>query len=238
MAVSRILVVTAVAAERDAVLAGLRAATATATVDAIVLQGRAEGQVQTAAGLVDVIVGGVGPVAAAVSATRQLAAGYDLVLAAGIAGGFAPAAIGDVVVADAVVHADLGVDTEAGFTSMAELGWGEVVFPSDPTLVAAIADRTGAIRGTVLSLSAVTGTARRRDALLAAHPGAAAEAMEGIGICRAAQAFNIPFAEIRAISNAVGPRDRDAWRIDEALAALGSALGRLTAAPLPSAASR
>jgi futalosine hydrolase len=31
-------------------------------------------------------------------------------------------------------------------------------------------------------------------------------------------------AEIRAISNPVGPRERASWRIDEALAALGAAV--------------
>jgi futalosine hydrolase len=39
----------------------------------------------------------------------------------------------------------------------------------------------------------------------------------------------IGFAEIRAISNAVGPRDRDAWQIPAALAALGRALAGVAA---------
>jgi futalosine hydrolase len=34
--------------------------------------------------------------------------------------------------------------------------------------------------------------------------------------------------EIRAISNPVGPRDRAAWRIPEALAALTEGFGKLT----------
>ena len=42
----------------------------------------------------------------------------------------------------------------------------------------------------------------------------------------------IPFAEVRTISNLVGPRDRAAWRIGDALAALrdvGAALATLEA---------
>ena len=46
----------------------------------------------------------------------------------------------------------------------------------------------------------------------------------------AAVMAGLPFAELRTISNAVGPRDRDAWRITDALAALervGAALASL-----------
>ena len=46
----------------------------------------------------------------------------------------------------------------------------------------------------------------------------------------AAARAGVPFAEVRAISNAVGPRDRQAWRIDDALTALrrvGGALATL-----------
>jgi futalosine hydrolase len=40
----------------------------------------------------------------------------------------------------------------------------------------------------------------------------------------------LPVLEIRTVSNAVGPRDRAAWRIGEALAALTTAFGKLPAA--------
>src|SRR2546423_804787 len=58
---------------------------------------------------------------------------------------------------------------------------------------------------------------------------AAAEAMEGFGVATAAAMAELPFVEIRAISNAVGPRDREAWRIDAALEAL-STVGQTLAA--------
>ncbi|MEC0067451.1 futalosine hydrolase, partial [Paenibacillus thiaminolyticus] len=54
-------------------------------------------------------------------------------------------------------------------------------------------------------------------------PGAAAEAMEGYGVAVAARQFGLPAFEIRSISNAVGPRNRAAWRIPEALKALEAA---------------
>jgi len=54
-------------------------------------------------------------------------------------------------------------------------------------------------------------------------PGAAAEAMEGFGVAVAAQNMGIPFLEIRAVSNPVGPRNRGAWKIEAALERLAEA---------------
>jgi futalosine hydrolase len=50
-----------------------------------------------------------------------------------------------------------------------------------------------------------------------------AEAMEGYGVACAAQAAGLPFAELRTISNPIGPRDRAAWRLREAFSALTEA---------------
>ncbi|WP_442950188.1 phosphorylase family protein, partial [Paenibacillus sp. 1-18] len=55
-----------------------------------------------------------------------------------------------------------------------------------------------------------------------------AEAMEGYGVAVAANKLGLPVMEIRTISNAVGPRDRAAWRIKEALQALEAAFSTLT----------
>jgi futalosine hydrolase len=222
---ARILVVTAVAAERDAVLAGRSPAIG-------MVAGLEVHRAMTAAGLVDVVCGGIGPVAAAVTAGCVLRQSYDLAISAGIAGGFPAAELGAVVVADTVIHADLGAETADGFVSMAELGWGPLRFATHPELAAEFAARTQAIAGSVLTVSTVTGTQRRADQLLAEHPDAVAEAMEGVGVYLAASRAGVPFAEVRTIANPVGPRDRAGWRIGDALAALTDAAGRLFAEPL------
>jgi futalosine hydrolase len=226
MSAARILVVTAVAAERDAVLAGREPALGT-------LEGLQVRRAITAAGLVDVVSGGVGPVAAAVTTACLLAKPYDLAVSAGIGGGFPAAEVGSVVVADAVVHADLGAETADGFVSMAELGWGPVRYPVEAALAAEFGRRTGAVTGAVLTVSTVTGSRQRADELLASHPDAVAEAMEGFGVCLAAARAGVPFAEVRTIANPVGPRERESWRIAEALGALSTAFDRLLAEPLP-----
>jgi futalosine hydrolase len=224
---TRILVVTANEAERDAVLAGLAGRPAAGVVHGLPVL-----RALTGAGLLDVACGGVGPVTAAVSSGCLLRQHYDLALSAGIGGGFPPAEVGAVVVADAVVHADLGAETQQGFASMAELGWGAVRYPVDEALAAELGRRTGAVTGAVLSVSTVTGSQQRADQLLARHPDAVAEAMEGVGVCLAAGQAGVPFAELRAIANPVGPRRRESWRIPDALAALSAAFDRLLAEPL------
>jgi futalosine hydrolase len=223
---TRILVITAAAAERDAVVSGRQAAIG--MVDGIEVH-----RAITAAGMVDVVAGEVGLAASTVATCCALRAGYDLVVCSGVAGGFPAAGLSSVTVAHAVVHADLGAQTETGFSSMAELGWGPVRFELDQHLVEVVAHRTGAITGSVLTVSTVTGTQARADELRAAHPDAVAEAMEGVGVYRAASRFGVPFVEIRTISNQVGPRNRNEWRITEALAALTGAFDRLLASPLP-----
>ncbi|MEO3978635.1 futalosine hydrolase [Streptomyces sp. CAU 1734] len=192
-----------------------------------------------AAPFVDVLVGGVGPAAAAAAASKALSAAsgsapYDLVVSAGIGGGFAERApVGSLVVADAVVAADLGADSPGGFLPVDELGFGRTVHLPPAALAARAAGLAGAVHAPVLTVSTVTGTAARAAELRARHPRAAAEAMEGFGVAEAAALHGVPVLEIRAVSNPVGPRDRAAWRIGDALTALSTAfrlLGPLLAA--------
>ncbi|WP_217171433.1 futalosine hydrolase [Streptomyces sp. AC512_CC834] len=186
----------------------------------------------------DLLDAGVGPARAAASTAAALTAAaldgspYDLVVSAGIGGGFAPDApagslVGSLVVADAITAADLGAETADGFLPVTELGFGTVTHHPPAGLVAAVATATGARPGTVLTGSTVTGTAERAALLRARHPRALAEAMEGFGVAEAAAAHGVPVLELRAVSNPVGPRDRAAWRIGEALTALTDAFGKL-----------
>ncbi|CAL9536215.1 Futalosine hydrolase [Streptomyces sp. enrichment culture] len=185
----------------------------------------------------DLLAAGVGPALAAASTATALTAAalagrpYALVVSAGIAGGFAPhAPVGSLVVADEITAADLGAETADGFLPVTDLGFGTVTHRPPPDLVRTVAAATGARPGTVLTGSTVTGTAARADALRARHPRALAEAMEGFGVAEAAAAHGTPVLELRAVSNPVGPRDRAAWRIGDALAALTDAFGKLTPA--------
>ncbi|MEK5164801.1 futalosine hydrolase [Paenibacillus sp. FSL R5-0527] len=205
----RVLIMTAVEAERDAVQRGLG--------------GHAGAEVRLA---------GVGPAAAAAATAAALAAAggeFELVISAGIGGGFhGVAEVGSLVVASEIIAADLGAETPDGFASVDELGFGSARIAVERRLAARWADALAAAGlpayyGPVLTLSTATGTAETAEALRARFPGAGAEAMEGYGVAEAARQFGLPSLELRAISNAVGPRRRELWKIGDALQALEQA---------------
>ncbi|MFD9002804.1 futalosine hydrolase [Streptomyces sp. NPDC059582] len=222
----RVLVTTAVPAERDAVAQAFAGAVREERLPGVTLR-------QVAGGY-DLLAAGVGPALAAASTATALTAAalrgapYALVVCAGIGGGFQPAApVGSLVVADEITAADLGAETADGFLPVTELGFGTVTHRPPETLVRALTAALGARSGAVLTVSTVTGTAERAAGLRARHPRALAEAMEGFGVAEAAAAHDTPVLEIRAVSNPVGPRDRAAWRIGDALAALTEGFGKL-----------
>lgn len=177
----------------------------------------------------EVLLGGVGPVAAAAATSARLArGGVDLVISAGIGGGFAPLAPGDVAVASTIVFADLGAETADGFVPLPSLGFGQVSWSVPAALAVSLADRTGGHLGTILTVATVTGSAAGADAMLGRFPDAVGEAMEGAGVAAAASLHGVAVAEVRAISNLVGPRDRDAWQVPLALSSLRRAFAELS----------
>ncbi|OZQ67238.1 futalosine hydrolase [Paenibacillus taichungensis] len=245
----RVLIVTAVDAEKEAVLRGLgdqaahfdviaagvgpasaaagtaaALAFATAAAGAKALAQSSAAPSETDAAQASAASSRPGPLAG-----TGLTPAYTLVVSAGIGGGFPGRAdVGSLVVADAMVAADLGSQTPDGFLSVDELGFGSSRVAADAALAARLRhelQRAGLAvsEGTAVTVSTATGTAETAAELLRRVPDAAAEGMEGFGVATAAQQFGVPALELRAISNAVGPRDRDAWRIKDALNALQAA---------------
>jgi futalosine hydrolase len=211
-----VLVVTAVAPERDAVL---RDVPSDADVEAVVC--------------------GVGPVAAATATAADLAVHpRKLVVSAGICGGFdGRAAVGDVVVATSAVAADLGCRTDEGLLTLADLGLDQDD-RAQLAVSAAWADRLAAAglvvrTGEMLTLSCMTGTDVDGKALADRHPDAVAEAMEGWGVAWAGRYFGVQTAEIRAVSNIIGRRDPTTWDIAGAFDALARACAIVLTGPLP-----
>jgi futalosine hydrolase len=204
----RILIMTSVEAEREAILRGIGSDSR-----------------------IDVKLAGVGPISAGIQTAKALAADeYDLVINMGIAGGFADKAeVGSLVIANEMVSADLGAESPEGFIILDELGFGastRVEADGDLGEILLEAIKAAGISvqaGNILTLSTVTGTAETTSKLQHREPGALAEAMEGYGVAMAAKEFGLPVLEIRSISNPIGPRDRSAWRIKGALVTLESA---------------
>lgn len=210
-----LLVVTAVEAERDAVMRDVGPAAA-----------------------VNVVVAGVGPVAAAIGTAAAIAKFPDtsLVISAGIAGGFrGRIAIGDIAIADRITFADLGARTDAGFLTLTEMGLRQD--SSYTATDAEVVDRLAracvpVVRGELLTLACMTGTDDDAALLASRHPRAIAEAMEGFGVAAAARNAGLRFAEVRAISNTIGKRDPSIWNIPGAFDALAQAFALLLKEPL------
>jgi futalosine hydrolase len=234
-----VLVICAVEAERDAVVRNLGPTTPAE------VAGLSGVTVDTAAGTLQVFHSGPGPVAAAITTATLLALGpgCELVVSAGIAGGFrGRAEIGDVVLADQVVAADQGVVTDEGFSTLRDLG-----LPGNGGYAMANSEHRARLAagpyrlraGDVLTLSCMTGTDARATELADRYPRAVAEAMEGYGVVEAVlrdyprTGRNLAFAEIRAISNIIGRRDRSTWNIPLAFGALADAMSTLLSEPLP-----
>ncbi len=216
----RVLVVTAVEAERAAVQTGL------GSTDRAAIPGRTEPAERAApaglgpapaagaepaarAGLgsapaagVSVEVVGVGSARAAAATARLLARAehygrpFDAVLCAGIAGGFAGRVdVGGLAIATESIAADLGADSPDGFLGLDELGFGTARLTADPTLVQRLGSALpGAVLGPILTVSTVTGTADGTRAIRRRHPDAVAEAMEGFGVASAASLWSPPAA--------------------------------------------
>lgn len=231
----RFLVVTAVTAERDAVIFGLRANHLSYHI------GPYEASSFTAAaGEVVAVAGGVGPSAAAAVTATALAMGhYDVCINIGVAGTFRDGGLDvtGIAVASELVAADLGAWAPDGFIDLGAMGLDGSggVKPPAPW-VSFVADRLSALPvavGKVLTLSAMTGTDARADELFEKH-GAVAEAMEGTGMAEAAMHHSTPVMEIRTMSNLVGDRDREVWELQPALARISELTPLIFGAPWPS----
>jgi futalosine hydrolase len=193
---------------------------------------------------VDIVLSGIGPVNAAHALTHRLmtAPRPSLVIQTGVAGAYVGAQleVGTVALASEEIYADLGVLTLDGWKSVEEIGIPLVdaigdrparfnAFPMDPGLVRgaeAACEGILARTGKFLTLSQVTGVRTLGDALHARF-GALCESMEGAAAAHVCALHEVPFLEVRGISNLVEDRDRSSWRVRDAAEGAQAAARRL-----------
>lgn len=193
---------------------------------------------------VRVVVTGLGAVNTAYALARALGSGPrpSLVIQMGIAGAFVGTGleIGDAVLATEEIYGDVGVLTPDGWLPADAIGIPLVQgrdgrpplfnrFPCDPALVARATALTGPLlarSGRFLTLAQVTGAATL-GAALHARFGALCESMEGAAAAQVCAIEGLPFLEVRGISNLVEDRNREAWRIPDAVAAAQAVVRRL-----------
>lgn len=180
-------------------------------------------------------VTGVGPINAAFTLGKLLGENPRVngVISLGIAGTFdiAKAPLGSSVIASAETWADYGLYTADGVDPRG-IGFGQTddalnpvwnTIELQPDVVLQQLELTRpahCTEGASLTVAAASGTAERAQQMRKAHA-PLIENMEGFGLALGCLRHEIPFLEIRTISNVVGSRAAEDWCIDEAFAALG-----------------
>jgi futalosine hydrolase len=192
-------------------------------------------------------VGGMGKVNAAHAATLMLAEfAPEALIVFGVGGAYpsSGAAIGDVALAHEEIAGDEGVLTNEGFKDTEYIGIpllktvSAVIYNTYPAPEAllkralhtlATSGEPGSSNvhfGTFVTLSTCTGTAQRAKELEDRHQGLC-ENMEGAAIAQVAGLHNIPWLEVRGISNIVENRDLKKWNIPMAAEAAQKAVARI-----------
>jgi futalosine hydrolase len=173
---------------------------------------------------------GVGKVNAAMALAAYAASHpVERALLFGIAGAYPGSglALGQAVLIGEEVEADLGLREglkRLGFPALRKGGARYYNrFPLDPGLTASLKEGLGLGLATGLTRDLVSESLEEAQAL-AQRWGAEVESMEGAAFARACLALGVRGAELRAISNPAGVRDRGAWRLKEALTALERAV--------------
>ncbi|MFN2557259.1 MAG: futalosine hydrolase [Nitriliruptorales bacterium] len=184
---------------------------------------------------------GIGRASTAFHLARLLLDRPQAVLQVGVGGAFPEGPpLGGIALATEDVYADLGVATEEGWLAAEAVGIPLLerggtrfynVFPCAPAPTAAAAASLDAPRGRFVTVETVTGSAARAGELARRHR-PIVESMEGAAAAHACALDDVPFVQLRAISNVVGPRDRSAWRLDGAVRTAANAASEVAATVL------
>lgn len=166
---------------------------------------------------IDLLITGIGMVATAYYTGKALNDSYDAAINMGICGSFnRNLEPGDVVNVYEDSFAELGAEDGDAFLSLEAMGLEGVATVSNR--------KYGALSSTIELLPKVTGitvnTTHGSDASIEKvfsrfHP--YVESMEGAAFMYACDNENIPYVQIRAVSNYVERRNRESWKIPLAI---------------------
>lgn len=175
---------------------------------------------------------GMGKVNAAQAATALLESRRVRgILNFGVAGAYPGSGleVGDVALASACIYGDEGVEAPTGWMSTEGIGipllerrgvrtFNEFALDGARVQRARESLEAEGIRAAVgpfVTLSACSGTAARGEELTQRF-GALCEGMEGAALAHVAALYDVPFVELRAVSNHVEDRDLSRWRLRDA----------------------
>ncbi len=178
---------------------------------------------------ITVLITGVGGMAATWALTHQIGLRKpDLIIQAGIAGTFTNRPLGDVVAVGGEIVGDLGVWEKDSFRTLFDMKFAD---PDKAPYTAGILvnpykellDLTCLDIVLSSSVNEIT-TSAERIRWHQQNTGAIVESMEGASLHYVCLQENVPFLQIRAVSNKVGIRDKTQWDIRSSIANLNAKL--------------
>jgi len=168
---------------------------------------------------ISTFVAGIGMVNMAINLFNHLKdTTYDHIILAGIAGSFTDMALCSLVEVTSQQYGDLGVETSNGFLSLSDIKLVE-----NDEILRNNGHYPVLKEVSSISVNSVTGSAKIAEQRKEQFK-ADIEVMEGIAFSQVCRQLNIDYAEIRCISNYVEERNKDAWRVNEAIAELNEFL--------------
>lgn len=178
---------------------------------------------------VDIEITGVGAPATMYHLQKRLQQiDYDIVIQAGIAGTFnSEYKLGEVVIVKQDTFADIGMEESSVFTSIYQTGLADKnEFPFiDGWLVndhPVIAKQKIPLAKAVTINKVSDSELQKQQLIRSFSPGI--ESMEGAALHYICLQENIPFIQVRSVSNEVGIRDKSKWKMKEAITNLNTEL--------------
>ncbi|WP_374948906.1 futalosine hydrolase [Mucilaginibacter sp.] len=163
------------------------------------------------------LITGVGMVATAYALGRELAKNqYDLAVNLGIAGTFdRNIALGDLVEITEDTIVELGAEDDETFLSISQMGFGKESFAATYSLTGLTA--TANIKpATAITVNTVHGNEASIQKVQQ-RLNVQIESMEGAAFFYACNEAGVPCMQIRAVSNYIEKRNREAWQIGFAI---------------------
>ncbi len=181
---------------------------------------------------VEVLITGIGQTAAAWAISHALRLQKpQLMIQAGIAGSFsADIALGTVVAVAADCFGDLGMEEKGDFSTLFQQGLADA--DAAPFVNGWLPNTADWLKNLDLPLVKAVTVNKVSDSILQTRqlsetfqPGV--ESMEGAALHYVCLRENIPFLQLRSVSNEVGERDKSNWQISEAVHRLNHELERI-----------
>jgi futalosine hydrolase len=180
----------------------------------------------------DVLISGIGIASTTYHVTKKLIQNkYDMVIQAGIAGSFtSDLNLEEVILIKADTFGDLGIEETGKFTSLFASG---LTNQNDfPFTNGQLINKNKLLNnGSLKTVNAITVNKITNDKIQIEQQinifKAQVESMEGAAFHYVCLNLNIPFLQLRSVSNLVGERDKNKWKMKEAIGNLNNELNKI-----------